>query len=266
MLGQALSRTFADQELRLMSRDQLDITNQEAVAEYILSVAPQLILNAAAYTNVNGAESQEALATKVNGGAVGFIASSAKQVGATLVHFSTDYVFDGTRAEGYYEDDPPSPINAYGRSKLVGEQALQASGCAFYLIRTSWLYGPGGTNFVDTILTKARQEGRLKIVNDQFGRPTFTQDLAARVRQMIDHSAQPGLYHIANATPARGISWYDFASVAVKLAGIQAQVAPCATAEFPTPAKRPVHSVLHSTKAQPLRDWESALTSYIQNQ
>jgi len=263
MLGQALANAFADLKPDLLDAKELDITDQTAVEAKLKQLNPSVIINAAAYTDVDGAEdkSNEDLATKVNGRAVGHLAQVAKALGAVLVHFSTDYVFMGDNPNGYEINDKPDPINAYGRSKLKGEQELKDKAGDYYLIRTSWLYGPGGKHFVDAILTKAQSTGSLRVVNDQFGRPTYTLDLAQRIRQMIEQKKPFGTYHLTNATGSQGISWFEFASKAIELKGLDTKVVACSSDEFPRPAKRPKYSMLNSSK--PLRDWQPALADHL---
>ena len=158
MLGSALSSAFKDYNPDLLNKSELDITDESSVKSKIKELLPELIINAAAYTDVDGAEENEELATKINGYAVGYLARASKQVNATLVHFSTDYVFDGSKKEGYVEGDKPSPINAYGRSKLAGEKAIQESELGnWHIIRTAWLYGEHGKNFVDTMLSLSKK-------------------------------------------------------------------------------------------------------------
>jgi len=263
MLGQALARVFSDADLSLWDLNQLDITDQQQVEQKILSLQPQIIINAAAYTDVDGCETNEDLAVRVNGLAVGYLASVAKHLGAILVHYSTDYVFDGQNSAGYKESDPTNPVNAYGRTKLRGEQELTKKGEKYYLIRTAWLYGPGGKNFVDTILTKAKSSDKLKVVNDQFGKPTYTLDLAQATRNIVEQNQPFGIYHITNQAPASGITWYEFAQAAVKLKNLSAEIEPCSTEEFPRPAQRPKYSMLINTKIKPMREWQEALNDYL---
>ena len=199
----------------------------------------------------------------INGTAVGYIADAANSVGALCVHFSTDYVFDGLSKNGYTEEAQPAPINAYGYSKLMGEWELLARAQKFYLIRTSWLYGPHGKNFVDTIATKAGEVSELKVVDDQFGKPMYTTDLALAVRGMIESSLPLGVYHITNETTGSGISWYEFAKKILEVQNISTPVAPCQSIEFPRPARRPMYSALINTKISPLRTWEEAVTNYL---
>jgi dTDP-4-dehydrorhamnose reductase len=250
MLGHALRDVFPH-AVPLTRRD-VDITDPAAVGEIIRRHRPATVINAAAYTDVDGCEDNRDHAFATNGKAPGIIAAACAETGATLVHFSTDYVFDGTRKE-YREDDEPNPISVYGQSKLMGETAVRQNTDDYRIIRTSWLYGSHGRNFVDTILTLSKQNPVVKVVSDQRGKPTYAVDLARKVPELI--SSGPGMYHITN----NGVcSWYEFACAFIPNA------VPCTTAEFPRKAQRPAYSVLVNTKTAPLRHWKDAVTEYIQ--
>lgn len=259
MLGSALCQAFSAYRPACWDKDDIDITDEQMVQDKLLHLQPTLVINAAAYTDVDGAETKEDLATLVNGIAVGYLAKACKQAGATLVHYSTDYVFDGTKKAGYSEDDKPNPISAYGRSKYRGEQELQKNIDKFYLIRTSWLFGPGGKNFVDTILTLAAKQDSIKVVNDQHGKPTYTVDLAQATRELVESDKPFGIYHITNETPEGGITWYDFAKKIIELKGLKCEVVPCSTEEFPRLAKRPAFGVLINSKTNQLRLFDQTL-------
>ena len=263
MLGTALMAEFFDLNSVGWDRAEIDITDQKMVVAKILALKPTLIINAAAYTDVDGAESNPALANAVNGTAVGYLAAAAKQLGAILIHYSTDYVFNGQNKAGYIEEDKPDPINAYGGSKLLGEQALQRNTDQFYLIRTAWLYGPNGKNFVDTILNLAKTKENLKVVDDQHGRPTYTIDLAKATRQLVASQLEFGIYHFTNQTKSAGITWFELAKKSIELSGIKSEISPCQTKDFPRPAKRPAYGVLQNNKFKPLRDWQEALKDYL---
>ncbi|MFA6215176.1 MAG: dTDP-4-dehydrorhamnose reductase [Patescibacteria group bacterium] len=264
MLGQQLAQAFADKNPVLWDRADLDITDEMQVKEKLTALKPTLIINAAAYTDVDCAEKNIELANSINGLAIGYLAKAAKELGAVLVHYGTDYVFDGSKKEGYNETDLPNPISAYGRSKLLGERLLQQNGEMYYLIRSSWLFGEfGPKNFVNRILTKAEKERKLKVVNDHFGRPTYAKDLAKKTREIIDQQLPCGIYHFTNSTKPGGITWYDFAKKAVELRGLKTKVVPCSSTEFPQPAKRPQFAALNNTKTEPLQSWEEALREYL---
>lgn len=266
MLGQDLAKTLADFSLTLWDKEEIDIADQNQVEAKIGELKPQIIINCAAYTTVDDCETHKDLALQVNNQAVGYLILCAKKISATLVHISTDYVFNGQNKNGYAEDSQEfGPVNFYGESKLLGEKTLKNIGSNYYLIRTSWLYGKNGKNFVETML-KLGQEGKeLKVVNDQFGKPTYTVDLAKQILYILDKNLPFGIYHATNETKEEGISWFDFSQKIFELANMDIKVIPCATSEFPRPAKRPVHSALINTKLPALRSWDEALKDYLES-
>lgn len=249
MLGYALRDVFPRAVL-LVHRD-VDITDPVGVREVIRHYHPATVINAAAYTDVDGCEDNREYALAVNGRAPGIIAAACAEAGATLVHYSTDYVFDGTKEE-YREDDRPNPINLYGQSKLAGEIAVREETDDYRIIRTSWLYGAHGKNFVDTILGLSKQLPMVRVVDDQRGKPTYTVDLARKTAEIL--SGSPGIYHITNDGVC---SWYGFASAFIPNA------VPCSSAEFVRKARRPAWSVLVNTRTKPLRHWKDAVQEYI---
>lgn len=209
------------------------------------------MINATAYTDVDGCEEHHDLAFAVNGYGPGYIAEACSNIGAKLVHFSTDYVFDGSKEE-YFESDTTHPINIYGKSKLLGEEKIAENMDDHRIIRTSWLFGANGRNFVDTMLSLSEEMETVKVVNDQFGNPTYTLDLAHKTAEVIGFES--GIYHISN----EGVcSWYEFASVIID------NVVSCASDDFPRKAKRPIYSVLVNTKTSPMRHWKEALKDYL---
>ena len=262
---------------------EFDMTDRARVLERILSLRPEVIINCAAFTHVDRCETEEVLANKVNGEAVGFLAEAAKTVDATLVHISTDYVFSGEQTRPYCEDDPTGPQSAYGRSKLLGEQALVASGLEkYFLVRTSWLYGPGGNNFVETMIRLAKEREELRVVADQVGSPTYTGDLAEAIFNLLSLVEAPhpspltphrsfGLYHFADEGHC---SWYEFAEEIIALARkygepvVTQRIVPITTGEYPLPAKRPAYSVLSKEKyiqatGASVPDWRQSLGKYF---
>ncbi|TFH62207.1 MAG: dTDP-4-dehydrorhamnose reductase, partial [Candidatus Zixiibacteriota bacterium] len=251
---------------------EFDLTDREHVLHVLGAVRPDVIVNCAAYTNVDQCESESVLAHKVNGEGPGFLAEAASISGAVLIHFSTDYVFDGSKTTPYLEEDIPAPKSEYGRSKLLGEIKIADSGLKdYYILRTSWLYGPGGKNFVDTIIRLAGEREELRIVADQFGGPTFTHDLAEAVHQLLDSTAGSGIYHFSNAGAC---SWYDFAVKIVDEARKQnseltlLRLLPIRTEEYPLPAPRPAYSVFSTEKyvnatGAVVPDWQDALVRYF---
>lgn len=270
MLGHAIMEAFKDWQPIGLDKEKLDITDEKAVLERMGKLKPQIIINCAAYTNVDKAEEEKKLAFKVNAEGVKHLALAASRVGAILVHYSTDYVFDGKKKEGYSEDDiPQSPVNVYGESKLAGEQELQRTVlCKFYLIRTSWLFGPHGKNFVRTIIELNENNSQLKLVRDQWGKPTYTKDLTKATRKLIEDKAPFGIYHLVNESAT---NWYEFAKAIIsslpqtvygnKKKGIN--LLPISSDESPRPAKRPSYSILINTKRPLLRPWGEALNEYL---
>jgi len=247
-------------ELVSTSRGDLDLANADAIRRAVREAKPQLIVNAAAYTAVDKAESEPELAMRINGTAPGVLADEAKRLGAMLVHYSTDYIFDGTKAGAYVEDDAPNPLSVYGRTKLAGERAIRSSDCRHLILRTSWVYGPRGKNFFLTIAAKARAGERLRVVDDQRGVPTTSRFLAEKTLALLAKDAS-GLLHLV---PAGETTWYDFAREIVKLSGSQSEVTPIKTGEFPVAARRPANSVLDNHKATailgvPMPDWRTLL-------
>lgn len=264
MLGHALAEIFLDKNPVLWDMVELDITKKDEVEKKLKELKPTLILNASGFTDVDGAESNKEAAMAVNGQAIGYLTQTAKELAAILVHYSTDYVFDGTAKEGYKEDDKPNPLSVYGKSKLLGEKLLQEKGEMYYLIRSSWMFGEHGpNNFIETISTKAKEKGSLKVVNDQFGKPTYAKDLAKKTREIIDQSKPCGIYHVTNKTKEGGISWYEFAKKIIELSGISAEITACTSEEFSRLAKRPENAALINTKLEPMRNWDEAVKDYL---
>ncbi len=238
---------------------------QEAHVKAGVSEGTGLVINCAAWTDVDGAETREADATRVNGDAVGMLADRCAAIGATLVHYSTDYVFDGCASRPYRVDQPRDPLNAYGRSKAVGEQRVEASGCRYMIARTSWLYAAWGNNFVRTIAKLARERTSLRVVNDQRGRPTSAVQLALTSLRMLEAGAA-GMHHI---TDGGECTWFDFASTIAAHANPVCKVEPCTSAEFVRPAPRPAYSVLDLTETEalvgPMQDWRHNLALVLRD-
>lgn len=243
------------------SRVDLDLADADAIRRVVRAAKPQLIVNAAAYTAVDKAESEPELAMRINGTAPGVLAEEAKRLGAMLVHYSTDYVFDGTKRSAYAEDDPPNPLSVYGCSKLAGERAIRDSGCRHLILRTSWVYGPRGKNFFLTIARRARAGERLRVVADQRGVPTSSGFLADKTLALLAKDAN-GLLHLV---PAGETTWYDFAREIVQLIGSSSEVQPIKTGEFPVAARRPANSLLDNRRAAgllggPMPDWRTLVS------
>jgi dTDP-4-dehydrorhamnose reductase len=257
-VGRELMQSLAPLgELRALSRAQLDLADAGRVAAAVREHSPGVIVNAAAYTAVDRAESERDLAFAVNAAAPAVLAAEAARLGALLVHYSTDYVFDGTKSGPYSEADAPHPLNVYGASKLAGEQAIVASGCRYLILRTSWVYGPRGTNFMLTILRAARERPELRVVDDQIGAPTSSLAIARATAQIVRGDAQ-GLYHMSAAGRT---SWYGFAKAILARAGIGTLVVPIPTEQYPTAARRPRNSLLDNSRLRAacgvaLASWE----------
>lgn len=274
MLGRDLTALLAarGEEFTALARADLDLTDAAAVTAAVSSVKPDVVVNCAAWTAVDAAEEQEAAALAVNGHGAASLAAACAGAGALLVHPSTDYVFDGRAAAPYAEDAPTAPAGAYGRTKLAGERAVRAAlPDASYVVRTAWLYGAHGRNFVKTMLRLAASGTAPGVVADQHGQPTWTADVAAQVCALIDASAAPGVYH---ATSSGQTTWFGFAEEIFALYRAQGQERdperrrlaprPIATADYPTPARRPAYSVLghgawHAAGIAPIGDWKDAL-------
>lgn len=256
---------MADGHVHAWSRSELDITDRESVRERIGRAAPSVVINCAAYTDVDGCETNTAKAMAVNGEGPAVLAEACKAADALLVHYSTDFVFDGELCRPYRVDDRTNPLSAYGSSKLEGEREIMSRGGRFVIIRTSWLYGSQGRNFVESILGKAQKGEQLKVVNDQVGRPTYTADLSDATVRLLDAEAG-GITHFTNGGQC---SWHEFAVEIVRQAGLSVPVSSLFSSELGRPAKRPAYSVLElsayekMTSATP-RHWKEALADYMQ--
>jgi dTDP-4-dehydrorhamnose reductase len=263
MLGQDVvsAAEEAGHEAVPLTRAQLDLTDRAAVAEAIVAARPDAVINCAAWTNVDGAESEPERATAVNGPGAGHVAAAAAQAGAWVVHVSTDYVFDGEKPEPYVESDPVGPVSAYGRSKLEGERAVAAAAPGQHtIVRTAWVFGSGGKCFPKTILRAASERPELSVVCDQIGCPTFTGHLAQAL-VMLAAQRTPGVLHVAGAGQC---SWHEFAAAIVAAGGLDCPVRPVTTAEYPLPARRPANSVLISERGAPeLPDWRTGLAAFM---
>lgn len=237
-----------------LTREELDVTDAVAVREAFASVRPQLVINCAAYTDVDGAESAEQTATDVNCGGAANLAAAANQAGAFFVHVSTDYVFDGTASEPYTTDSPTNPLGAYGRSKLAGEEAIAGTGAT---VRSSWLFGRNGRNFVDTMLRLGAERDEVTVVDDQIGCPTYTGHLAGALIQ-IAVEKRSGLQHVAGSGSC---SWYDLAVAAFEETGTDCRVQRMSTADLDRPAPRPAYSVLACDIELP--HWRDGLRAHL---
>ncbi|HET9951534.1 MAG TPA: dTDP-4-dehydrorhamnose reductase [Candidatus Eisenbacteria bacterium] len=265
MLGRALAeRLSSGHSLLLWGREEADLADDAAVEEAARGIEFDAIVNAAAFTEVDRCESDYDLALRGNRDAVRNVARLARERGARLVTVSTDYVFDGTKREPYLESDPTSPVNAYGRSKLAGEEEALSSGAAALVVRTSWLFGPGGKNFVDTIAGKLERGEALEVVDDQRGSPTYTRDLAHGIARLLSRGATG----IVNVTNTGETTWYGFAVEIARYLGSGTPIAPIGSDRIRRPAARPAYSVLSGDRyarlvGERLPRWEEALHHYL---
>jgi len=271
-LGTELRQAFADDDLVALAHADLELTDRAKVWEALDTYRPGLILNTAAYHRVDECEDEPERAFGVNALAVRNLAMAAKRIGAVMVHFSTDYVFDGRQSLPYQEGDPPGPLSVYATSKLAGEFFVRAVLDKYFLIRTCGLYGTAGSlakggNFVETMLRLAREGREIRVVGDQVLTPTSARDLAKKVRQLIE-TERYGLYHITNSGEC---SWYRFASAIFELAGLRARLSETTSAAYGARATRPAYSVLDNANLRSLgiddlRDWRDALADYLDEQ
>jgi dTDP-4-dehydrorhamnose reductase len=252
MLGQDVLRAAGERGVGL-TRAELDVTDRAAVTD---ALGGATVINCAGYTDVDGAEADPETAHAVNAEGARNVAEAA----ARVVYVSTDYVFDGTKPTAYVESDPVNPLSEYGRSKLAGERATLTASPHSVIVRTSWVFGAGGRNFVATMLRLAEERGRLKVVDDQVGCPTFTGHLAEALVGLAE-GHEHGFLHVAGTGAC---SWYEFARAIFDRAGVDVEVEPCSTAEFPRPAPRPANSALASERGAPeLPTWQEGLDAYL---
>lgn len=263
LLGQEIVRAFKDEELTALTSKDADLRDQTQVSRVVSDSQPEWIILSAAYTNVDGCESNRELAFALNYDGAVHVANAARQAHCRLLFLSTDYVFDGTKKSPYEIADERNPINVYGHTKAQAETRLLEILPGVCIVRTSWLFGHGGKCFPETILKLASEQPQISVVNDQRGSPTFTPDLASALLELCRKQAR-GIVH---ATNAGDCTWYDFAKEIVKLAGLPTEVKPVTTAEFPRPARRPANSVLSPASLHAygvhLPDWKDALSRYM---
>lgn len=249
-LGRSLRRVVEDSDCCYLFTDvaEVDITDRAAVDRFVDEHRVDVVINCAAYTQVNRAEKEEPAADRINREAVEYLARAAQRCGALLVHISTDYVFGGSGNLPCREEDPVAPLGAYGRTKLAGERAVIQSGCRYLILRTAWLYSEYGNNFVKTMLRLMSEQKQVKVVFDQVGTPTYAGDLARAIRSLVESEAcdgEEGIYHFSN----EGVcSWFDFACEIARMSGVSCEVSPCRSEEYPSDVERPAYSVLDKTK------------------
>jgi dTDP-4-dehydrorhamnose reductase len=266
MLGSDLCAVLAEAgwEVRAADIAEFDITDRGQSLRFITRHRPTVLINCAAYTAVDRAETERELAFRVNRDGAENLALAASEAGAFFLHLSTDYVFDGTKTGPYVEDDPPNPLGVYGASKLAAEEAVRRALAEHCIVRTAWLYGIHGNSFPRTILSIAQRGQPLRVVNDQRGCPTYTVHLA-RALAAIAERPRPGTYHAVNSGAC---TWYGFACATLREAGISAEIAPCATDEFPRPAPRPANSVLETGRLRAtfgveLPPWQQGVAEFV---
>lgn len=266
MLGHDLQEVLkANHELVLTTSKTLDITDRDKTIEVISKNNPDIVINSAAYTDVDGCETNQELAYAVNGEGVRNLALACREVNCPLVHVSTDYVFDGTARDPISEDGEIGPISVYGKSKLKGEEAIQEILEKFFIVRTAWLYGINGKNFPKTMLELAENHSQITVVYDEVGTPTYTPDLAYGISKLIETDFY-GIYHLTNSGSC---SWCEFAKYIFDIAGRDVEVIPVTASEFSRPAPRPSYSVLKNEKwtekgFEPLRDYKEAIKEYVE--
>jgi dTDP-4-dehydrorhamnose reductase len=261
MLGQDVVRAAAGHDVAGLARRELDVTDAAAVERRFAELEPDVVVNCAAWTDVDGAEADPAGAHAVNADGAGKVAVAAARRGVRLIHVSTDYVFDGRASTPYVESDATAPLGVYGASKLAGEEAVRAAGGSHAIVRSSWLFGIGGPNFVATMLRLAGERDWIGVVTDQVGCPTYTGDLAQALVALAGSEAQ-GTVHVAGGGRC---SWHDFAVEIFRQAGVACEVRPTTTAEMGRPAPRPAFSALVSERpeAPSLPPWQEGLTRYL---
>ncbi|UOY91308.1 dTDP-4-dehydrorhamnose reductase [Ectobacillus sp. JY-23] len=254
-----------DYTIYALDRESLDITDEQAVQTYMDEVKPDVILHCAAYTNVDQAESDQENAYRVNALGAKYLAKAAQRHNAKILYVSTDYVFNGTATAPYEVDEPTAPLGVYGETKLAGENFVQQITDKHFIVRTAWVFGTKGNNFVKTMIRLGKERGEIGVVHDQVGSPTYTVDLARFMIELMQSEAY-GIYHATN----EGVcSWYEFAQEIFRQAGMDVKVSPLTTEQFPRPAQRPKYSVLSKKRITsegftPFREWQQALAAYLE--
>jgi len=265
-LGRSLAKTLGGRhEICGFGRAALDVTDAERCLDVMRHIRPDAVVHAAAFTAVDQAERERDAAYAVNAIGAANVAAAAQEFGAKMCYISTDYVFDGVKNEPYIEFDRPHPLNVYGHSKLAGEQLVQTLCQRYFIVRTSWLYGVDGRNFAKTMIALAKKGEPIKVVDDQFGSPTFAYDLSRFLGELIETS-RFGIYH---ATNSGHCSWFDFAAAIFEESRLNVSLEPCTTDQFPRPARRPRYSVLDNMAIRvngfrPLRHWREALREWVE--
>ena len=260
MLGSDIVKEFKNFDLYSFDKDELDITKTEEINKTLQKIKPDIVINCAAYTDVDGSESDKEIALEINADSVKNLAQACRKINSVFVHFSTDYVFDGSNKNGYRENGKKNPVSYYGYTKSLGEDYIRQELKNYYIIRTSWLFGKKGRNFIEAIIKKSKEK-EIKVVNDQTGSPTYTKDLAKAVKELITKNYDYGIYHITNSGYC---TWFDFAKEILKQKKSNAKVAPITSKELNLAAKRPKCSILINTKFKnKLPFWNIALKRYL---
>lgn len=262
-LGSEFERLLGEQAL-CVDRDQLDITDEAAVRQRLAEWQPKVVINCAAYTNVDQAESDYDTAVKLNGTILGYLSEACNNIGARLIHFSTGMVFPGTDSDGYNEDSPTQPVNKYGESKLAGEKVIQQTAQSYYIVRTEWLYGQPQSetakkSFVE-LMIELGKSGKVKGVIDEVGKPTWSKDLAVATLGLINSHSESGIYHLVNEGQASRMDW---AAEIYRQQKMAVELEPVSGTDFPRPAARPPFEILNNTKFAKLRPWQEALKEYL---
>jgi dTDP-4-dehydrorhamnose reductase len=264
MLGRAVASaaTRLGHDVIALTRADLDITDAAKVARIVAAAEPRAVINCAGWTDVDGAEANEARALRVNGEGAGLVAAAAAEPGARVVHVSTDYVFDGSKRTPWVESDEVAPLSAYGRTKLAGERETAAANPEHAIVRAAWLFGAGGPNFADTMLRVCAERDEVEVVADQCGRPTWTGHLAPALVELAERTGDVGVFHAAGHGQC---TWYEFAVEIAHRAALPARVVPTTSERFARPAPRPAYSVL-GTEREPgivLPAWQDGLAAYL---
>lgn len=267
MLGRDIAMAFSDHDLILTDREELDITNAQELNEKIKELRPDIIINCAAFVDVERAEDEEELAKKINVEGILNLINACRENNCTLAQISTEYVFDGENENGYDENSQTNPINKYGISKAQGEKLIQEKLENFYLIRSSWLYGKNpqkgkerGMNFIETMLRLAKEKNEINLITDHISKPTYTKDLADAIKKLIEEKYASGVYHITNEDP---VTPYEFAESIFKLKNINTKLNKISSSEFHAKARRPKNAILNNTKFPKLRSYKDALKDYL---
>ncbi len=266
MLGADVTRQFSSNfKVTALTRKELDITDKKAVRQVFKHYRPEIVINCAAFTRVDDCESMKETAFSVNAEGPGILASACRDSGALLVHISTDYVFDGSKKSPWKEDEPKAPLNIYGKSKLQGEKRVEARCENYLIIRTSWLFGLNGPNFITTMLDLSKKRDELSVVNDQEGSPTSTRDLAWGIKMLVMHDLR-GVFHCCNSGSC---TWFDLCRFVFEKRGIKGvTLKPVPSESFPRPAARPEYSVLDTSRfkkftGRKMRPWQQAVSEYL---